>query len=120
MLGVSRTPLREALGLLERDGLVQNFPNRGWFVTKFTPAEIRDIFFIRSGLENMAADLIIDRLTEAEFAELASRIEEQGGPYTVKRKSNDRSEHEESIRAATKRRSQTRTGDLSCTANARS
>jgi DNA-binding GntR family transcriptional regulator len=37
LLNVSRTPLREALGLAERDGFVQYFPNRGWFVTKFTP-----------------------------------------------------------------------------------
>ena len=57
MLSVSRTPLREALGLLERDGLVVNFPNRGWFVTKFTPAEINEIFVLRAGLENLAADL---------------------------------------------------------------
>lgn len=70
LLQVSRTPLREALGLAERDGLVQYFPNRGWFVTKFTPPEIQEIFVIRSGLENLAADLIIDHLTEADFAEL--------------------------------------------------
>lgn len=76
-LGVSRTPLREALGLLERDGLVQNFPNRGWYVTTFSPDEIRDIFGIRSGLETLAAEQMIGRLTQAEFAELEARIEEQ-------------------------------------------
>ncbi len=47
---------------------MQYFPNRGWFVTKYTPPEIAGIFAIRSGLENLAADLIIDRLTEADFA----------------------------------------------------
>lgn len=78
LLNISRTPLREALGLLERDGLVQYFPNRGWFVTKYTPPEIAEIFDIRSGLENLAADLIIDRLTEADFAELRARIDELG------------------------------------------
>jgi DNA-binding GntR family transcriptional regulator len=78
LLDVSRTPLREALGLAERDGLVQYVPNRGWFVTKFTPPEIREIFSIRCGLENLAADMIIDRLTEAEFAELTSQIAEFG------------------------------------------
>ncbi len=75
-LNVSRTPLREALGLSERDGLVQYFPNRGWFVTKFTPPEIKEIFVIRCGLENLAADLIIDHLTEKEFAELEAHIKE--------------------------------------------
>jgi DNA-binding GntR family transcriptional regulator len=47
-------------------------------VTKFAPPDIRDIFFIRSGLENLAADLIIDQLNATEFAELVARIEEQG------------------------------------------
>lgn len=78
LLNVSRTPLREALGLVERDGLVQYIPNRGWFVAKFTPSEIREIFFIRSGLENMAADLIIDRLTEDDYAELEAQIRALG------------------------------------------
>src|SRR5215207_1191097 len=68
------TPLREALGLAERDGFVQYFPNRGWFVTKFSPPEIREIFVIRSGLENLAAELTIDHLTEREFAELQAKI----------------------------------------------
>jgi len=78
LLNVSRTPLREALGLVERDGLVQYIPNRGWFVTKFTPPEIQEIFFIRSGLENMAADLMIDRLTEQDYATLEAGIEALG------------------------------------------
>lgn len=77
MLSVSRTPLREALGLLERDGLVVNFPNRGWFVTKFTAEEINDIFVLRAGLENLAADLIIERLTDTEMAELQAIINRQ-------------------------------------------
>lgn len=76
-LGVSRTPLREALGLLERDGLVQNFPNRGWFVTTFSPDEIKDIFVIRSGLETLAVEQMIGCLTETEFAEFDLRIAEQ-------------------------------------------
>ena len=78
LLNVSRTPLREALGLLERDGLVHSIPNRGWFVTKFGPPEIREIFLIRSGLENLAADLMIDRLSEERYAELEAQIEDLG------------------------------------------
>ncbi len=78
LLNISRTPLREALGLLERDGLVRHYPNRGWFVTKFTPPEIHEIFVIRSGLENLAEDLVIDRLREDDFAQLEGQIEELG------------------------------------------
>jgi DNA-binding GntR family transcriptional regulator len=77
LLNVSRTPLREALGLLERDGLLANHPNRGWFVTKFDPADIEEIFAVRSALENLAADLMIDRLTEDQYAELEALITEQ-------------------------------------------
>lgn len=76
LLNVSRTPLREALTLAERDGFVQYFPNRGWFVTKFTPAEIREIFVIRCGLENLAADLLIEHLTDDQITELQGRIED--------------------------------------------
>lgn len=77
LLSVSRTPLREALGLLERDGLVVNHPNRGWFVTKFTAEEINEIFVLRAGLENLAADLMIDRLQPEDFAQLKALIDEQ-------------------------------------------
>ncbi len=76
LLNVSRTPLREALALAERDGFVQYFPNRGWFVTQFTLAEIREIFVIRCGLENLAADLLIEHLTDNHIAELQAKIED--------------------------------------------
>lgn len=78
MLAVSRTPLREALGLLERDGLLRNFPNRGWFVATFTPTEIEEIFVMRAGLESLAAELMIDRMGDKEFAYLEQLLEEQG------------------------------------------
>ena len=78
LLNTSRTPLREALGLLERDGLVRRIPNRGWFVTKFSPPDVREVFALRCGLENLAADLMVDRLTERDFAELETKIQELG------------------------------------------
>lgn len=55
-LGVSRTPVREALILLEREGLVVESPNRGCFVRAFTEGDIRDIFSMRTTLENFAGD----------------------------------------------------------------
>lgn len=76
LLDVSPTPLREALALVERDGLVHYYRNRGWFVAKFEPAEIEEIFFIRSGLENLAADLVIDRLGEHEYGLLQAHIDD--------------------------------------------
>lgn len=76
-LGVSRTPLREALILLEREGLVESFPNRGTFVRKFDLEDVDTIFSMRIALENFTADLIIEKLDKADFARLELLIQEQ-------------------------------------------
>ncbi len=76
-LGVSRTPLREALILLEREGLVESFPNRGTFVRKFDMEDVDTVFSMRIALENFAADLIIEKLEKADFARLEQLIQEQ-------------------------------------------
>ncbi len=104
MLEVSRTPMREALTLLERDGFVQYFHNRGWFVAKYEPDEILEIFTLRSGLENLATDLIIDRLGEEELGVLARLIEELGQPEVQRNESlrfnADRKFHETIVKMA--------------------
>jgi DNA-binding GntR family transcriptional regulator len=76
-LGVSRTPLREALILLEREGLVESFPNRGTFVRKFDLEDVDTIFSMRIALENFTADLITEKLDKADFAKLELLIQEQ-------------------------------------------
>jgi DNA-binding GntR family transcriptional regulator len=76
-LHVSRTPVREALVLLERDGLVDISPNRGCFVREFDEQDIREIFELRAALENLAAHLIVDRLQEADFQYLEDLIQQQ-------------------------------------------
>ena len=53
-LGVSRTPVREALRQLELEGLVTIIPNRGAYVTGISHKDIRDIYMIRSLLEDCA------------------------------------------------------------------
>lgn len=50
-LGVSRTPVREALHRLVQDGVVRAEPNRGFFVASFSPADIAEIYDIRAALE---------------------------------------------------------------------
>lgn len=84
-LGVSRTPLREALILLEREGLVETIPNKGTFVRSFTEKDVKDIFSMRTTLENFAAEQIILNLIEADFARLEDLIAEQNAYI----KSND-------------------------------
>lgn len=76
-LQVSRTPVREALVLLERDGLVEISPNRGCFVRRFDERDIREIFELRTALENLAAHLIVDRLQEHDFEYLEDLIQQQ-------------------------------------------
>ena len=76
-LGVSRTPVREALILLEREGLVVSEPNRGSFVRVFSEDDVKYIFSMRTALENFAADLVIQTLNEADMQFLAKSIEDQ-------------------------------------------
>jgi DNA-binding GntR family transcriptional regulator len=78
-LGVSRTPVREALRWLERDGLVRLEPNRGAFVSAFTDRDLFEIYELRELLEPHAAGIACAVATRAELAvlrDLADRIEE--------------------------------------------
>jgi len=76
-LGVSRTPVREALILLEREGLVTSVPNRGSFVRAFNENDIAAIFSMRTTLENFAAELCIEKLNEIDLERLEKLVEQQ-------------------------------------------
>ena len=69
-LGVSRTPIREALSRLEQEGLVQNFPRRGAFVVRKTKKEILEMISVWSALEGLAARMATVRASDDEIAEL--------------------------------------------------
>lgn len=56
-LGVSRTPVREALILLEREGLVTAVPNRGFFVRVFSEEDVTHIFSTRTMIENFSGEI---------------------------------------------------------------
>jgi DNA-binding GntR family transcriptional regulator len=71
-LGVSRTPIREALTRLEQDGLVQNIPRRGAFVVRKTKKEILEMVCVWSALEGMAARMATERASDEELADLRS------------------------------------------------
>ncbi len=70
-LGVSRTPLREALGRLAADGLVAQQSPRVTVVTAIDADDIREIFEVRRALEESAARLAAERGDASSFAELA-------------------------------------------------
>src|SRR5690606_21907649 len=70
VMGVSRTPIREAIARLEQEGLVRIVPRKGVFVARKTKAEILDMITIWAALEGMAARLITQRASDAEIATL--------------------------------------------------
>ena len=69
-IGVSRSPVREALRALEQAGLVQAIPNRGVFVRVLDLAEMIDVYDIRIGLARQAGRLLAARITDEQHAEL--------------------------------------------------
>lgn len=73
-LEVSRIPLREALRLLEADGLVVLVPHKGALVSPFTPADVRDLFDVRESLEALAARLTAERRDDAGLARLKAGL----------------------------------------------
>lgn len=69
-LGVSRTPIREALALLEQEGFVRTRARRGIFVVRKTKREIVEMVTVMAGLESMAARLAAERAAAGEIAGL--------------------------------------------------
>ena len=75
-LHISRTPLREALRKLERDGLVEYVLRRGVVVRAFTIADVEEIYTIRNALEMLTLPAIIRNATEEDIAGLKERLRE--------------------------------------------
>lgn len=69
-LGVSRTPVREALSRLEQESLVQTIPRRGAFVVRKSKQEILEMIHVWAALEGMAARLVTLNATDEEIHEL--------------------------------------------------
>ena len=73
-LGVSRTPVREALRQLELEGLVQIIPNRGAFVTGISAKDVRDIYMIRSRLEGLCARWACEHITREQLEAMEENV----------------------------------------------
>lgn len=69
-LGVSRTPVREALGRLTEEGFVLRVPHKGYFVAEITEAEARELFNLREVLELYSVENAIKKATDRDIADL--------------------------------------------------
>lgn len=76
-LGVSRTPVWEAVSRLEQEDLVENIPNRGVFMAVLTPQKALELYAVRQVLEGMAARLASVRIDQKALAAMVACLEQQ-------------------------------------------
>ena len=74
-LGVSRTPVREAIRQLEKDKLVTIEPRRGAYVSDISPKDIDDMLLVREQLEGLATFLAAEHMSDEEIEELVQTKE---------------------------------------------
>ena len=90
-LGISRTPIREAIMRLEQEGFVEIQPRRGVFIRRKSLDEILEMITVWAALESMAARLACERASDAEIA----RLREFARPLNKDRAKADLSEYSE-------------------------
>lgn len=73
-LGVSRTPIREAIRMLEQEGLAVTIPRKGAQVAKMTEKDLQDVLEIRDSLDELAVRMACQRMTEEQLVELKSAM----------------------------------------------
>lgn len=81
LLGISRTPVREALRRLSSEGLVESHPGRGMFVTRLSVKDTLELYELKEALERMAVRLCIQRMTEEDLPVLHSCLEAHEQAY---------------------------------------
>jgi len=75
-LGVSRTPIRDALNQLHRDGMIELVPHKGAYVKNWTREEVVEILILREVLEGLAARLAAERLNDKDIRRLEQYFED--------------------------------------------
>ena len=72
-LGVSRTPIREAIRMLQQEGLAVTIPRRGAEVAAMMEKDMEDVLQVREALEILAVQLASEKITKEQIAELEER-----------------------------------------------
>lgn len=75
-LGVSRTPIREAIRMLEQEGLAITIPRKGAVVAGMSEKDMEDVLEIREALEELAVKIACDKITDAQIEELLAAKKE--------------------------------------------
>ena len=78
-LGVSRTPVREAIRKLELEGYVIMMPRRGTYVANLSIRDVNEVFEIRTSLDSLASGLAAERITDEELERLQRLLVAIGG-----------------------------------------
>lgn len=80
-LGVSRTPVREALRTLAAEGLVDLLPNRSVVVSELHAPDVEHLFLVFGAIEGLAAELACQRITDAQVTEIGKLLAEMVDHY---------------------------------------
>ena len=83
-LGVSRTPVREAMSLLEQEGFLRTEPRRGIFIVRKTRRQIVEMIQVWAALESMAARLAAQRVSDDDFTSLRHMFDDFKKPESVR------------------------------------
>jgi DNA-binding GntR family transcriptional regulator len=107
LLGVSRTPIREALKQLTAERLVRHIPGRGTFVEEMSTQDVEELFEIRAMFEETALKWAIDKITNAEIDEMEqafNSLKDDGTSRPEEFYSSDRKLHDLILRYGRNRR----------------
>ncbi|GAB7387011.1 GntR family transcriptional regulator [Bacillaceae bacterium] len=73
-MGISTTPIKEALRILNHEGLVETLPRKGTFVSKMVDSSIEEVLMLKANLEGFCARLAAVKMTEGELQALESQV----------------------------------------------